>query len=173
MPAAASARADEESDVACPRVRAYDRYVAALMTEGYSRSRTFRELVQAVNQTDVIVYVVLAPSRWPTTAYLQFAGATPRERHLQVVLTLVGGRTWSIATLAHELQHALEVAGASEVRDRQSFLHLYERIGDRKENNRFDTLAARQVTYRVWAELDDSREDVAQPPPPDLVATPR
>jgi len=32
--------------------------------------------------------------------------------------------------LAHELWHAVEIAGAPEVRDRASLLRLYQRIGE-------------------------------------------
>ncbi len=47
-----------------------------------------------------------------------------------------------VAWLAHELQHALEVAAATEVRDVEGLRRLFARIGTDLGNGQFETDAA-------------------------------
>ena len=59
----------------------------------------------------------------------------------------------SIAMIAHELQHAVEIANAPQVVDHQSLLRHYERIGTPTGWQRYDTAAARTIETLVLAEL--------------------
>ena len=56
------------------------------------------------------------------------------------------------ALLAHELQHALEVADAPEIRDLSSFQNAFAKHGWKAADG-FETAQAREITKRVAAEL--------------------
>ena len=59
-----------------------------------------------------------------------------------------------LAAIAHELQHAVEIAGSVDVRDSRSLGSFYERIGvSRGARTSFDTDAARETGARVKSEL--------------------
>jgi hypothetical protein len=66
-------------------------------------------------------------------------------------------RTRQLALIAHELQHAVEVAAAPHVVDVATLAQEYERIGHatrhRVEMRSFETLAAIAAARRVLAEL--------------------
>jgi hypothetical protein len=52
--------------------------------------------------------------------------------------------------LGHELQHALEIAGARDVVDERGVRDLYERIGlPGRKPNQFETLEAQRVQALV------------------------
>ena len=58
-----------------------------------------------------------------------------------------------IAVIAHELQHALEVAEHHEVRDSHALASLYRRIGVEAYRGRYDTQAAQFAGKQVRYEL--------------------
>lgn len=137
-------------------VRAADRNVQQLLARGLARSRTFADLMQQLDQTDVIVYVELS-SRMPQTVAgrLLFATTTASgPRYLRVQVSREGSINIQIAAIAHELQHAIEVAHAPEVRDEQSLERLYSRIGTPGAIRRsYDTVAAQLAGRRVLLEV--------------------
>ncbi len=130
---------------------------ARLLEEGLRRCEVLRLLVNAVAESDLVVYVDLE-DRDPngTThleAHLRFAGATSATRYLTVWLQPRHGDDRLIALLAHELQHAVEVACVPEVRSATAFRAFYERAGRSGKPGRFCTSAAEQVTLLVAREL--------------------
>jgi hypothetical protein len=74
----------------------------------------------------------------------------------------LGHSNRQISVMAHELQHALEVAEAPEVTDAASLVDLFRRIGYVKaESGRgiaYETKAARGVGDRVAEELRRDRQ---------------
>ena len=58
-----------------------------------------------------------------------------------------------IALLGHELQHALEVASAPEVRDASGMAQLYRRIGWEGQKDHFESEAAKSVAQKVRTQL--------------------
>jgi hypothetical protein len=55
--------------------------------------------------------------------------------------------------IAHEVQHALEIADAPDVVDRRSPAVLYRRIGHVSGVNSFETIDAQAMQRRVCREL--------------------
>lgn len=152
---AAPATAGEVNPHLGRHVRGATPQINDLIDQGVRRSQTFAELVEALNATDVVVY--LSTSRTlprgldGRLAFMTTAGEV-RYLHAQILEGL--GLDEAIAITAHELQHALEVAEHREVRDAAGLGALYERIGERSHHpNRFDTSAARQKGRRVRHEL--------------------
>jgi hypothetical protein len=59
-----------------------------------------------------------------------------------------------VMMLAHELQHAVEIAKAPEVRNVDAFKRYYARVGIRARfNTGWDTNAAREAALAVRREL--------------------
>jgi hypothetical protein len=138
------------------RVRAPDARVQSLLAEGLHRSRTFAWLVGALNRSDVIVYiesVMILPK--DTNGRLTMMPRSGGEfRYVRVQIRADLSRRDAIALIGHELQHALEIADAPEVRDSTSLVKLYERIGHPSiGEHAYDTEAARDTGRVVRREL--------------------
>lgn len=129
--------------------------VNKLIARGIKRSRTFANLVEELNKSNVIVYLQVTRdipvgldgrlAMMATVGPLRYLHAQVRE-NLPMDLLL--------ATAAHELQHALEVAQHEQVRSADDLAVLYQRIGIQgHDHKRFDTEAARDTGRRVRQEL--------------------
>lgn len=130
---------------------------ARLLEEGMRRCETFRVLIDAIAGSDIVVYVDLE-DRDPNgtsrvEAHLQFAGATAATRYLRVWLQPRRTDDRLVALLAHELQHAVEVAASPEVRSAAAFRAFYAAAGRSGTPGRFCTSAAEQVTMLIEREL--------------------
>jgi hypothetical protein len=160
---AASAQ-DDGAPAAVSRLRPADPRASALLREGYSRSATFRLLVEAVEQSDLIVHVETCPLSLP--GQLEFAVATPARRYLRVSVRAMNVDDDVLPWLAHELWHAVEIARAPEVRDGASLLRFYERIGGGfRADGRIlmETVEAQQVQFTVLSELRSGRPRAPAP----------
>ena len=131
--------------VAPSRLRAADATAAALLQEGLERSATFRAIVETIEGSDLIVYVETRPIRLP--GQLQLLAATPGCRHVRISVRTPGLDTELVAWLGHELWHAVELAGAPEVRDQAGLLRLYQRIGMAWDSG---TMAETAKAQEVW-----------------------
>jgi hypothetical protein len=112
------------------RVRSTDARIVRLIADGARRSRTFASIVRALESTDVIVYI--QPTRdLPSglSGRLLMLPAVGQYRYLRVQIRAHLPARELIALIGHELQHALEVAAARNVRDTQALVTLYQRIG--------------------------------------------
>jgi hypothetical protein len=126
-----------------------------LLAQGFRRSKTFGELVSALESTDLIVHVEIS-TRMPASISARLLFATALEggpRYMRVQIAGDGTKNEQIAAIAHELQHALEVSQAPEVRCKESFRQLYERIGLPSLPHAYDTLAAQTTGQRVLLEV--------------------
>ena len=137
------------------RVRALDLALASLVAAGVRRSSTFARLLEAIEANDVIVYIESNVDLPMSMAgRLMLVPAHHRQRYLRIQVAPHGTDEDMIATIAHELQHAVEVAESPEVRDEPGLIALYKRIG-RIAGGRhaFDTSAARDAGRAVRSEL--------------------
>jgi hypothetical protein len=102
----------------------------ALIDQGRSLSATFRHLVESLDESDVVVYVETRVMTPRFKGYLLHRITTGGQlRHLRIVIGTTGRDEQLIGVLAHELQHAREVAQAPEARDEESLRTLFCRIG--------------------------------------------
>ena len=136
-------------------VRGASPAVNTLIARGAARSATFKQLLDELNRTDVIVYletnVALPVGLEGRLMFLTAAGGV-RYLHAQVTSGLRFEELIAIA--GHELQHALEVAAHPNVRDGRGMRALYERIGIRTgAPDRYDTAEAQSTGRRVRAEM--------------------
>ncbi|MDQ3346583.1 MAG: hypothetical protein M3545_01305 [Acidobacteriota bacterium] len=159
-PSRAAARLDEAGVQAIltsqhRHVRAVDQRLTHAIADGLRRSSTFTGLVLALDRSDVIVYIETAPGMPASVAGRMLLAAGPStQRYLRI--QIAGGVRGNelIALLAHELQHALEVAESPAVRDERTLIALYETIGHPgSAAHRYDTMAAQDTGRRVRLEL--------------------
>jgi hypothetical protein len=136
------------------RVRGATPSMQRMIDTGIRRSATFASLVAALNRTNVIVYVQETRDL-PAGVDGQLAVSTSKttQRYLRAQVLTGLGTSEMMVVIAHELQHALEVAAHQEVRDSKTLGELYRKIGVEARRGRYDTLAAQATSVRVRIEL--------------------
>ena len=116
-----------------------------------------RALVERLEQTDVVVYLQCARLRGGIDGQLTFVSAAGGLRYVIVQIGWQLPAQRRIATIGHELQHALEVAAHPAIVDQPSMKEAYGRIGFARERishgTAFDTAAAVHAGEQVWKEL--------------------
>jgi len=145
------------SDRSQSHVRSSEPRIVALVEKGMAQSETFRRLVAALDASDVVVYVDRKQSRPALGGYLphDIVNAGNR-RYLHVSVDIRGAEVRLVALLAHELQHAVEVAQAPEVRDPKRLAELFMRLAlpfGCGETDCSETQAAKEVEWAVTVEM--------------------
>ena len=163
----ALALATQES--APPRnVRTVDSKILALIDAGISGSATFRGLIATLNESDVIVYIAPKLSRHALGGYFAHHVVSRGQfRYVRIAVDIAGAEHRLVAVLAHELQHAVEVAQAPDARDAQSVERLFSRLAVAfgcGASNCFETKAAMDVQEMVSAELAATRRSTRPAP---------
>ena len=154
LPAPAFAEPSGPIDPVGPRVRGATPKMERLIQTGIQRSATFAALISSLNKTDVIVYVQETRDLPPgVDGQLAITTGRSPQRYLRAQVLAGLGTTEMIAVIAHELQHAIEVAEHHEVRDSHSLANLYRRIGLEPDRGRYDTQAAQLAGKQVRNEL--------------------
>jgi hypothetical protein len=146
-------RDDEASVVYLPRLRTFDLRLAQVIRKGYDASQTFRELVKTIERSDVIVHVERHNRfGFREAGRLRIAGGAGGQRYLQISLSTTLNDRELLVFMAHEMQHAVEVAQSDDVVDAHTLGQYYCQIGTRRTFG-FDTDAAQRVTRIVGDEL--------------------
>jgi hypothetical protein len=137
-----------------PRLRPADTTAARAFDRGLACCPTIRTLVRDIEASDVIVYVETGFVQQPALARTVLMGAGTNTRYVRVTLHRMTSPDNLIELLGHELQHAVEIAQASEVRNHDAMLALYNRIGIRRNGpHHFETSLARETSIRVRSEI--------------------
>jgi hypothetical protein len=141
------------------RTRGVTPSAQALVVEASQRSSIVAGLLSELEQSDLFVYVADARGAVSGPAScLSFMHDDGTSRY--VLIRIDRSRLSSherIIWLGHELQHALEVAAAPQVRDSNSLARLYRRIGWESVLNHFETLEASITGNRVRSEIHGRR----------------
>jgi len=144
-------------DDAHARVRALDPFCKQIVGTGLRRSATFAGLVDDLEHHNVIVYLSLDQSL-PVRAALTFLVNTGQTTYVHVHIGPRLSLEQATAAMAHELRHALEIAGASPpVTNQHELQDLYRSIGFGVGAGEFESLAARTTEHQVRQELSISR----------------
>jgi len=138
-----------------PHVRTLDPSVARAYEAGYRDSPTFRALVAALQDSEVIVHVVsniALPSGVSGTTRL--VGSIGGSRYLRIDLASSLTYRARVAVLGHELQHACEIARSGAASSR-AVDALFRSIGKASPvaPDGFETLEAETAGRLVLAEL--------------------
>ena len=127
-----------------------------LVRESVERSPIVEDLIQKIEESGLVVYItdVMPGAVAGPASYLTYLTNDEKARYLLIRIDRWRTTPYErIALLGHELQHALEVAAAPEVRDSKGLAALYRRIGWEGQKDRFETAAARSVGNQVRAQL--------------------
>jgi len=124
-----------------------------MLDRAAATSATVRELIGRLDATDVIVYVEVTPSPQISLARTKLVTATKTTRFLRIGLRSTLPPFDVTPIIAHELQHALEIAERPDVRDDDGVRRLYARIGHEHGRDTYETDAAREVERTVRQEL--------------------
>ena len=137
------------------RVRSTHPRIIEMLDIGAHRSRTFAGLLAAIDRSDVIVYIERAHSMpAKLDGRLLLLPLANNHRYLRIQVRADLPRDELIPLIAHELQHALEIAEQPGVRDQAAMVSLYQRIGEASLGaHAYDTAAARSMGKLVRAEL--------------------
>ncbi|HTM27540.1 MAG TPA: hypothetical protein VL225_20225 [Vicinamibacterales bacterium] len=135
-------------------IRSDNAYVRKLLKSGYWRSPSFARLVSHLQVSDLFVQIEVVP-RLPSTIEGRMVSLTRAHdfRYVRIQLELRGSPEDLIALLGHELQHATEVADATEVVGDEGLTSLYRRIGTLHGENQYETDAAEDMGRKVRREL--------------------
>ncbi|MEW5983186.1 MAG: hypothetical protein AB1806_12575 [Acidobacteriota bacterium] len=136
------------------RVRPRTAEAATLLRHAIRQSPTVARLVRALDGTDLIVYIETGCLR--VKAALRIATATPHARFIRITINTPELECRMIGELAHELQHALEIAGAPDVRDDATLRQYYEVKGIRTPEGGYCTLEARRVGALALYEVNSA-----------------
>ena len=143
-------------------VRSSDDRLLKILRDGAARSPTLRDLIDVLNRSDVIVYVESrGRMRTGFFAYLVHQIVTAgTHRYLKVVVNRELARDRLICVIAHELQHAREVAEAANVRSGADMKVLFKRLDSGMcvlIRNCTETDAAVRLQAAVLGELNAGR----------------
>jgi hypothetical protein len=139
-----------------PPIRSTDRRLRALLNEGVRLSATLRALVARLHASDVVVYLECDGPAGPD-GRLTFLSSAGGYRYVVVRMARLP-RAQQIAIMAHELQHAVEIAETPSIVDGPSLAREYKRIGYVNSRSElpgvaFDTRAAIRAGEQVMKEL--------------------
>ena len=125
-----------------------------LIDAGLSSSPTFRALANRLRYSDVIVYVEVRHDMLTHVGgSLRFMAKSATDRFLRVTINGYHSPATQVALLGHELQHAVEVADATDVDSHDAMASLYRRIGVRVGRDAYDSAAARDAGYAIREEF--------------------
>src|SRR5918995_1411470 len=97
-----------------------DPRLARLLADGYQRSDTLRHLMQQVEDSGWIVFVIAGPCpiKGVTGCLLHTVGVFDGQSYLRLLVQMQERHPDTVlVTVAHELQHALEVATSDGAHD--------------------------------------------------------
>lgn len=138
-------------------VRSDQASIRTWIAEGYEQSTTFRALVDEIDRLPGIVYIegTLAIPHGLDGALLHSVAGSRELPLLRIQLRLSLSRAVGIATLAHELQHVMEVLRGGRMSDASAMAALFAALDEAHDRGaaHFETEEARQVTARVLHEL--------------------
>jgi hypothetical protein len=147
------AAVDPPVSAAASGVRTEDTGLSNLIQQATSQSPTFRRLVETIQATDGIVYVMRGRCGHYVRACLKvWIGVAGPNRILHVVVDERKQEIEAMASIAHELQHALEVLAEPSVRTGFGMLAMYKRNGA-VQGTTFETQAAVDTGDAVHKEL--------------------
>lgn len=146
-------------------LRPLDAAAADVLARGREVSAAFRGLCEALDRAHVVVHVMSgATDLFAAAGTTRLAGVADGWRYIRIVFDQRLRADERVAVVAHELQHAREIAEA-DIRTQADARRLYERIGRRVRSawNAFETDAAADIGVRVLREYRAASGDMSVP----------
>jgi hypothetical protein len=136
-----------------PRVRSSHAYLRAMIDEAVVRSSTFRRIVGAIEATDGIVYVEHGDCKHGVHACLVLEVTAAASCRILRVIVDARQPDWDVmASIGHELRHALEVLEDSGLAD-TARVYLFYAQAHQEKDRPFETRAAIDAGFAVRNEV--------------------
>jgi hypothetical protein len=136
-----------------PRVRSSHAYLRAMIDQAVARSSTFRRIVDAIEATDGIVYVEHGDCKHGVRACLVLDVTVAAGYRILRVIVDARQPDWDVmASVGHELRHALEVLEDPGLADTPSVYLFYAQAHQEKDRP-FETRAAIDAGLAVRNEV--------------------
>jgi hypothetical protein len=148
----------QEASRAVPlvRLKPADPEMRRLISDGFDRSATFRALVEAIHRTNGVVivqYGLCANGRF-RSCVTNVDGDRDR-RSVRIKVNTRANDDRLIATIAHELHHAIEILSDPDVASPEAVLALYRRIGTGPCRQGLSEACETDAALRVEALVND------------------
>src|SRR3982751_6755287 len=141
-------------------LRVFDCRLAAAVASAADRSAMLKDLLERVERADGLVFIMNPPLVGPATRLLGGLSHTVTTAgRYRVLRSFIPATTneRTIATVGHELTHALEVLEMSPARTEAEVDALFERIGWRTAARVVETQAALDAGDAIARELSARR----------------
>lgn len=153
----AAAQEPQDQSLSAPHVRPVNG-LRSLVEEAARRSPEVRTLLDRLEDTDVIVYIRGRNFEDPELdGRVALLAVTNLQRYLVIEISSLKTTIVQMATLGHELYHALEIAREPSIVDIRSLAAHYRRIGEQQGDAigrlTFETEAAFEAGRRTRREL--------------------
>src|SRR5262245_22032521 len=138
-----------------PHLRPETPGLRSLTNQAAARSPIVRALIDRLDHSSVIVYLrhrVFGPVT--VDGQIGLLSASSTHRFLVIELACDRSELTQMATLAHELQHALEIAGEPSVVDIPTLVRFYTRVGSALQP------MGVTMTFETQAAADTDRKSV-------------
>ena len=144
----------QQGSARIPRVRSDVPLINAAITRGYAQSPSFRRLIETVGNSDGIVHVEEGQCGISIRACLQlWVGVAGPNRFLRIrISTRKAPGCQLVASIGHELQHAIEVLGNPRIRDGLGMFRFFD-LGGRTSYGTYETDAALEVGMAIEREV--------------------
>jgi hypothetical protein len=143
-----------------PHLRITEGRLRHIVDRASEASPTFHTLVDRIEHSDVVAYVVLDMSLTSRTrGRLSFVGTAAGIRYVKIAVGYVGPENHQAVLIGHELRHAVEVADAPTIVDAVTFDRAYARIGflnpdvGEEDIRSYETREARDAGKQILREL--------------------
>lgn len=143
----------ETAEAGMSRVRTDTPTIAALIGAATVRSATFRELVDTINETNGLVF--LQAGTCPGRVHACLSHSVTRSgpsRLLRILVDVNRADADVIASIGHELRHALEVLEDPTVDSSEAVYFLYQRNRS-NAGGRYETDAAVHAGLEIRKEM--------------------
>ena len=136
-----------------PRVRAENPLLSAAIVQGAKRSTTFRRLIEAIDATDGLVYVLEGKCGQGVRACLHMSLELAGPNRLLRILvdTRRAPGCELISSIGHELQHAREALSNPSIKTSFGLSSFFHQIGP-EGTRRFETTEAIRAGLAVAEE---------------------
>ena len=150
----AQAAAQEAADP-FPRLRSSSAVIAEAITAAVAASPTFQRLADAVAAGGGLVFIEEGVCAWGVPAcLLLWVQRNGTDRMLMIRVDPRQRRGCAlVASIGHELHHAVDVLNDPKVVDFPTLYHFFERIGRKTLGERFETQAAIAAGIAVHNEV--------------------
>jgi hypothetical protein len=164
--ASAEARGPNSGD---PHVRPADSSANVLVASAVERSAIVRDLATQLKATDVIAYVRVVPrAEGDRASSIHFQGRSSVSRFMVILVDQALPLERQIALVGHELQHAVDMAGATWITDQARMGQYFSLIGWKlpSPERGFETVSAMQTERNVTKEMSATAVVAANRPKP-------